>query len=62
MNATYMVAINHKKSQYQHSDFADYSRKTWEYWCEKNGVDFYCVTEHGDNYGYTIWSRLNVTD
>ena len=49
-----MVAINHNKSQYQHSDFADYSKKTWEYWCEKNGVDFHCVTEHDDKYGYPI--------
>ena len=62
MNAIYMVAINHNKSQYQHSDFADYSKKTWEYWCEKNGVDFHCVTEHDDKYGYPIWNKLNVTD
>ena len=62
MNAIYMVAINHNKSEYQHSDFADYSKRTWEYWCEKNGVDFHCVTKHDDRYGYPIWNKLNVTD
>ena len=62
MNAIYMVALNHNKSQYQHSVFADYSIKSWEYWCEKNGVDFHCVTEHDERYGFPIWNKLNVVE
>ena len=59
MNAIYMVALNHNKSQYQHSVFADYSIKSWEYWCEKNGVDFHCVTEHDEfRKIYKRWSCI----
>ena len=61
-NAIYMVAIDHGKSNWKHSNFAQYSRKSWERWCEKNGVDFFCVTEHDDRYGYPIWNKLNVID
>jgi len=62
MNAIYMVAINHNKSNYKHSNFLQYSSKSWERWCEKNGVDFHCVTEHDERYGYPIWNKLNVTE
>ena len=31
----------------RHSDYSwmDYSKRTWKYWCEKNGVDFYVFEE-----------------
>ena len=31
-----MVAIDHEKSQHNHSTFSKYSIKSWEYWCKKN--------------------------
>ena len=61
-NAIYMVAIDHGKSNWKHSNFAQYSRKSWERWCEKNGVDFHCVTKHDERYGFPIWNKLNVVD
>ncbi len=62
MNAIYMVAIDHNKSNYKHSNFLQYSKKSWERWCSKNGVDFHCITEHDERYGYPIWNKLNVVD
>lgn len=62
MNAIYMVAIDHNKSQYKHSNFLQYSKKSWERWCLRNGVDFHCITEHDERYGYPIWNKLNVID
>ena len=62
MNAIYMVAIDHNKSNWKHSNFSQYSTKSWERWCEKNGVDFHCVTKHDERYGYPIWNKLNVVD
>ena len=57
-----MVAIDHNKSQYKHSNFLQYSKKSWERWCLRNGVDFHCITEHDERYGYPIWNKLNVID
>jgi len=62
MNAIYMVAIDHNKSNYKHSNFLQYSKKSWERWCEKNGVDFHCITKHDERYGFPIWNKLNVVD
>ena len=61
-NLIYMVAIDHNKSQYQHSNFLQYSKKSWERWCEKNSVDLHIVTEHNEKYGFAIWNKLDVVE
>jgi len=61
-NLVYMVAINHNKSSYEHSNFAQYSIKSWEYWCKKNDVDLHIVTEHKEEYGFPIWNKLDVCE
>mgnify|MGYP000459634341 CR=1 FL=1 len=38
-NLIYMVAIDHEKSQHNHSMFSTYSTKSWEYWCKKNNIN-----------------------
>ena len=58
----YMVVIDHNKSEYNHSVYANYSKKTWEYWCRKNNVDLHVVTEHNPKYGFPIWNQLDVCD
>jgi len=61
-NAIYMVAIDHDNSNFKHSNFSEYSIKSWEYWCKKNNVDFHVITEHNKDYGYPIWNKLDVVD
>jgi hypothetical protein len=57
-----MVAIDHDKSQYKHSDFSQFSVKSWKYWCKKNNVDLHIVTKHKKEYGFPIWNKLDVCE
>jgi hypothetical protein len=34
------VKVEEHKNKYGNFDYFDYSRKSWEYWCEKNDVLF----------------------
>ena len=61
-NLVYMVAIDHDKSQYKHSDFSQFSVKSWKYWCKKNNVDLHIVTKHKKEYGFPIWNKLDVCE
>jgi len=61
-NLIYMVAIDHEKSQHNHSMFSTYSTKRWEYWCKKNNTDLHIVRQHKDKYGFPIWNKLDVCE
>ena len=53
----YMVAIDHDKYQWKHSNFAKYSIPTWKYWCKKHGIDFKVITKHDDRFDAPIWNK-----
>ncbi len=61
-NLVYMVAVNHDKSTYKNSDYAQYGIKSWEGWCKKNKVDFIVVDKHNQDYTFPIWNKLDVCD
>ncbi len=56
-NLIYMVAINHSTSKYKNTDYSQYAILAWEYWCNKNNVDFMLITEHDNRLGKPIWNK-----
>lgn len=56
-NLIFIVSINSETSQFPNSDYAQYSIKTWEYWCKKNFVDLKVLDENIGNFRYPIWNK-----
>lgn len=56
-NLIFMVNIFDPKSKVNCNDYAQYSVKSWEYWCKKHNIDFHVVTENEGNYEFPIWNK-----
>lgn len=56
-NLIFMVSIHDDKTSISNHDYAQYSIKTWDYWCKKNGIDFQVLTENVGNYNRPIWNK-----
>ena len=56
-NLIYIVNINDNSKQVKCSDYAQYSIKTWEYYCKKWGIDLLIVDENVGNFGQRIWNK-----
>lgn len=61
-NIIFMVAIDHPTSRHKHSEFSIYARFTWEYWCDKYGIEFKVITEHDDRFDRPIWNKHTIFD
>lgn len=56
-NLIFIIAINDPNRQIQNQDYAQYSIKTWEYWCDKNNVDLKVLTEDEVGLKFPIWNK-----
>lgn len=56
-NLIYIVNINDNSKQVKCSDYAQYSIKTWEYYCKKWGIDLLVIDENVGNYSQPIWNK-----
>ena len=59
-NLIYMVSVNHDSSRFSDSSFSQYSIQSWQAYCDKNDIDFICVTEHDKRLGKPIWNQMKV--
>lgn len=53
----YIIAINDPNRQIQNQDYAQYSIKTWEYWCRKNNIDLKVITKDEAGLKFPIWNK-----
>lgn len=53
----FIIAINDPNRQIQNQEYAQYSIKTWEYWCKKNNVDLKVLTEDELGLKFPIWNK-----
>ena len=51
------VANKEKSKKYGDFDYFDYSIKTWEYWCERNGCEFVEFTKQ-----HSVLDWIDVND
>lgn len=57
-NLIYIVAIDDPNSKFQNHDYAQYSVKSWEYYCKKNDIDLYVLRETVLDAAYKpIWNK-----
>ena len=58
-NVVWWPAIKNKEhnDKYGNFEYFDYSKKTWEYWCKKNDVDFIVIDKHDERFGRPIWNK-----
>lgn len=61
-NLIFIIAINDPNRQIQNQDYAQYSLKTWEYWCKKNNCDLKVLTEDRLKTKYPIWNKELVCE
>jgi hypothetical protein len=59
-NLIYIVNINDPTKQVQCNDYAQYSLKTWEYYCKKHGIDLIVCTEHDPRFTFPIWNKEKI--
>lgn len=60
-NLIYIVAIDSDTTKIANSDYAQYSLKTWEFWCKKNGVDLIIMRENGNPpFEFPIWNKEKI--
>lgn len=53
----FIIAINDPNRQIQNQDYAQYSIKTWECWCNRNNVDLKVLTEDRLKTKYPIFNK-----
>jgi len=53
----FIICINDPNRQIQNHDYAQYSIKTWEYWCAKNNVDLKVLQEDELKMKFPIWNK-----
>lgn len=58
----YIVAIDSDNHATKNSDYAQYSIKSWENWCKKNGVDLIVNRTHDERFKYPIWNKSKIGD
>jgi len=56
-NLIFIIAINDPNRVIQNQDYAQYSLKTWEYWCKKNNCDLKVLTEDEVGLKFPIWNK-----
>jgi hypothetical protein len=56
----YIVNINDPTKQVQCNDYAQYSLKTWEYYCKKHGIDLIVCTEHDPRFTFPVWNKEKI--
>lgn len=58
----FIICINDPNRKIQNHDYAQYSLKTWEYWCAKNNVDLKVLTEDRLKIKYPIFNKELVCE
>ena len=57
-NLVYMVAISDSSTKVDNSDYAQYSIKSWERYCEKNEIVFLLIDKNlDDRFNRPIWNK-----
>ena len=56
-NLIFIIAVNDPNRQIQNQDYAQYSIKTWEYWCAKNNCDLKVLTKDELKMKFPIWNN-----
>lgn len=56
-NLIFIICINDPNRQIQNQDYAQYSLKTWKYWCVKNQCDLKVLTEDEVGMRFPIWNK-----
>lgn len=59
-NLIYMINIDSKTSRFQNSDYAEYSVRTWEWYCKKYNIDFKVIIEDEVKHGFPIWNKERI--
>lgn len=56
-NLIYIVNINNPNSKVNCNEYAQYSINTWEYYCNKHGIDLLVIDENVGQFDFPIWNK-----
>lgn len=56
-NLVYIVSISDPTAKVDHSLYSKYCIQSWEYWCNKHGIDLHIVTTSDPRCGKPIWNK-----
>lgn len=57
-----MVAIEDELSKHSHKIYFEHTINAWQYYCNKNNIDFIVVREKMPNVKYSVWHKEFVFD
>jgi hypothetical protein len=57
-----MVAIEDELSKHSHKIYFEHTINAWQYYCNKNSIDFIVVREKMPNVKYSVWHKEFVFD
>jgi len=57
-----MVAIEDELSKHSHKTYFEHTINAWQYYCDKNNIDFFVVRSKMPNVKYSVWHKEFVFD
>ena len=61
-NCIMMVAIEDELSKHSHKTYFEHTIDAWQYYCDKNNIDFFVVRSKMPNVKYSVWHKEFVFD
>lgn len=55
-----MTAVDSDTSSFKNSEYSVYSKRSWKYWCDKNGVDFLVIDTLNPRYKFPVWNKDTI--